>query len=194
MKLSNKVQEQTTKLSLHFKDLFIEQKIGRFIYDWIPIDAPEIIIICIGSDRSTGDSLGPIVGSLLTKRKQSRYIIYGTLENPIHALNLIDQLDKIKLRHENSFIIAVDACLGRSQSVGNINASIGALKPGLAMKKDLPEVGHLNLTGIVNVISSFGFLTLHNTRLHLVIQQAEIISRALAYSEYLFFKNERIFN
>lgn len=194
MKLSNKVQEQTTKLSLHFKDLFIEQKIGRFIYDWIPIDAPEIIIICIGSDRSTGDSLGPIVGSLLTKRKQSRFIIYGTLENPIHALNLIDQLDKIKLRHENSFIIAVDACLGRSQSVGNINASIGALKPGLAMRKDLPKVGHLNLTGIVNVISSFGFLTLHNTRLHLVIQQAEIISRALAYSEYLFFKNERISN
>ena len=181
-------------MSLYFKDLFIEQKIGRFIYDWIPIDAPEIIIICIGSDRSTGDSLGPIVGSLLTKRKQSRFIIYGTLENPIHALNLIDQLDKIKLRHENSFIIAVDACLGRSQSVGNINASIGALKPGLAMEKDLPEVGHLNLTGIVNVISSFGFLPLHNTRLYLVIQQAEIISRALAYSEYLFFKNERIFN
>lgn len=194
MKLTDHTQEQITKLSMHFKDLFIEQKIGRFIYDWIPIEASEIIIICIGSDRSTGDSLGPIVGTLLAKRKQSRFIIYGTLEKPIHALNLVDQLDKIKLRHVNAFIIAIDACLGRSRSVGHINASIGALKPGLAMKKDLPEVGHLNLTGIVNVISSFDFLTLHNTRLHLVMQQAEIISRAIAYSEYLFFKNERISN
>lgn len=194
MKLSNQTQEQTTKLSLHFKDLFIEQKLGRFIYDWIPIDAPEIIIICIGSDRSTGDSLGPIVGSLLAKRKQSRFTIYGTLENPIHALNLVDQLDIIKLRHSNAFIIAIDACLGRSRSVGHINASTGALKPGLAMKKDLPEVGHLNITGMVNVISSFDFLTLHNTRLHLVIQESEIISRALAYFEYLFSENERLSN
>jgi len=192
MKLSSPTYHQMNKLSLNYRELFVEQKIGRFIYQSLPDPVAELIVICIGSDRSTGDALGPIVGSLLTKRSHSRFFVYGTLEKPIHALNLVSQLDYIKQKHKNRFIIAIDACLGRSQSIGKITASTGPLKPGLAMNKKLPEVGDLNITGIVNVSSSMGYLTLQNTRLHLVTQQAKVISRALSYSEYLLTESKQI--
>ena len=192
MKLSSPTYQQINKLSLNYQELFVEQKIGRFIYQLFPDRVTDLIVICIGSDRSTGDALGPIVGSLLSKRSHSQFYVYGTLEKPIHALNLVDQLEYIKRNHKSRFIIAIDACLGRSQSIGKITASTGPLKPGLAMNKKLPEVGDLNITGIVNVSSSMGYLTLQNTRLHLVTQQAKVISRALSYSEYLLTESKQI--
>ncbi|WP_440897382.1 spore protease YyaC [Amphibacillus sp. Q70] len=187
MKLTNQAQSRPTKLSLYYEEQFVSQKIGHFIFQWLPNQLTDIVIVCVGSDRSTGDALGPITGSLLTKRKQSNYSVYGTLKNPVHALNLKKQLRQIKQQHPNAFVIAIDACLGKASSIGHIKASIGALKPGLALKKELPEVGHLHLTGIVNATSPVDFLTLQNTRLHIVIEQAEIISRALFYSEHLYF-------
>ena len=39
----------------------------------------ETIILCVGSDRSTGDSLGPIVGYKLKKHMQGNFYVYGDL-------------------------------------------------------------------------------------------------------------------
>src|SRR5699024_5755721 len=143
-------QTHKTRLSLNYKEPFVYQKIGLFIFEWMPYHSEEIVIVCIGSDRATGDALGPLTGSMLIKHKHSKYSVYGTLEEPIHALNLKQQIKQIKKQHPNAFIIAIDACLGRASSVGHITASIGALKPGLALKKDLPKVGDFHVTGIVN--------------------------------------------
>ena len=51
-----------------------------------------IIFVCIGTDRSTGDSLGPLVGYKLKYLSKNNIYIYGTLENPIHAKNMVDSL------------------------------------------------------------------------------------------------------
>lgn len=183
-----------TRLSLNYKEPYTHQKIGQFLFNWLPKNNTEIIFICVGSDRSTGDALGPITGSILSKRKRSKFKVFGTLESPIHALNLTKELAKIKKKHPESFIIGVDACLGKVKSIGNINAAVGPLKPGLAMKKQLPEVGQFHLTGIVNSSSSIDFLTIQNTRLQIVIKQAEIISRAISYAEYLLTDKIKSFN
>ena len=55
-----------------------------------------IVFVCIGTDRSTGDSLGPLIGTLLVEKNIHPFHIYGSLENPIHALNLADKLSEIK--------------------------------------------------------------------------------------------------
>ena len=51
----------------------------------------DIVLVCIGSDRATGDCLGPIVGHKLARfcstHKNSLHL-FGTLEQPIHAKNL----------------------------------------------------------------------------------------------------------
>ena len=44
------------------------------------------IFVCVGTDRIIGDSLGPIVGSLLQDRIPNK--VYGTVEYPVHALNV----------------------------------------------------------------------------------------------------------
>ena len=48
------------------------------------IDRPwkEIIILCIGSDRITGDSLGPLIGYQLSPYCSRIFHVYGTLDEP----------------------------------------------------------------------------------------------------------------
>ena len=46
----------------------------------------EILFLCIGTDRSTGDSLGPLVGHSLSRFTLPHARVYGTLDRPVHAL------------------------------------------------------------------------------------------------------------
>lgn len=82
--------------------------------------AQEIVVVCIGTDRSTGDCLGPLVGTSLSKHRNPYYHLYGTLDEPVHAMNLEDTLQQINHKFVNPFIIGIDACLGQSSSVGSI--------------------------------------------------------------------------
>lgn len=143
------------------------------------VSSRPIVFVCIGTDRSTGDSLGPLVGTLLEEKRQSSFFVYGTLENPVHAVNLAEKLDEIKKRHFNPFIIGIDACLGRLKSVGVIQVGEGAVKPGAGVNKELPEVGHMHITGIVNVSGFMEFFVLQNTRLHLVMNMAKTIANGI---------------
>ncbi|MBP2034003.1 putative sporulation protein YyaC [Clostridium algifaecis] len=141
-----------------------------------------IIILCIGTDRSTGDSLGPLVGDKLKFLVRDRIHIYGNLKTPVHAKNLTEVINEINLKYENNYIIAIDACLGKLQNVGKIMIEKKPLHPGSAVNKSLPTVGDLSITGIVNISGTMEFMVLQNTRLFIVMQLAEIISRGLYHS------------
>ena len=138
-----------------------------------------IIIMCIGTDRSTGDSLGPLVGTMLEQKGALPFYVYGTLKDPIHAVNLEEKIKDIQQQHKHSFIIAVDACLGRVKNIGMVTVEKGSLKPGAAVNKNLPSVGDAHITGIVNVSGFMEFLVLQNTRLHLVMNMAETIATSI---------------
>jgi putative sporulation protein YyaC len=156
------------------------EKISHNLLSYIPDTYPEsIVVACIGTDRSTGDSLGPLVGTLLSEKSTSPFFVYGTLEDPIHAINLHEKLEEIKSKHNNAFIIAVDACLGKIKSVGHVQIGEGPLKPGAGVNKELPEVGNIHITGIVNVSGFMEFLVLQNTRLNLVLKMAKIIADSI---------------
>ncbi|WP_124728579.1 spore protease YyaC [Staphylospora marina] len=139
----------------------------------------ELICVCIGTDRSTGDSLGPLVGSFLSRHPRPRFRVYGTLDEPVHALNLSSTLETIRERHPDALVIAVDACLGQSRSVGWIQVGPGPVKPGAGVNKQLPEVGDIHITGIVNVSGFMEYFVLQNTRLSLVMNMAEVIASAI---------------
>ncbi|MGV3026657.1 spore protease YyaC [Clostridium thermobutyricum] len=148
----------------------------------------QLIILCIGTDRCTGDSLGPISGYKLKKYNLNNFFVYGTLENPIHAKNLSDYIIKINSTFKNPFIIAVDASLGKISNIGNINLKNTPLSPGLALNKDLPKVGDLSLTGIVNISGNFEFLVLQNTRLYTVMLLSNTIFKSFVYADKLLSK------
>lgn len=138
-----------------------------------------IIFLCIGSDRSTGDSLGPLVGYKLKFLARKNFYIYGSLESPIHSKNLNIIMDRINENFENPFIIGIDACLGSFQNIGKIFIDKKPLLPGLAVNKDLPPIGEMSITGIVNISGNFEFMVLQNTRLYTVMSLSDSISNGI---------------
>lgn len=76
----------------------------------------DLVFLCIGTDRVTGDCLGPYVGHRLSSFCFPGIYVYGTLVQPVHALNLCDTRKEILSRHPDSLIIAVDASLGQKST------------------------------------------------------------------------------
>lgn len=155
----------------------LSHKVEQFLVD-LPQDR-RIIVVCVGTDRSTGDSLGPLVGTALAKEGSAHFDLYGTLEEPVHAMNLSDTLLKILRTTRQPYVIAVDACLGQVSSVGCIQVGSGPVRPGAGVNKELPPVGDMHMTGIVNVGGFMEYFVLQNTRLNLVVKMSEIIAQSI---------------
>ncbi len=137
------------------------------------------VFVCIGSDRVTGDSLGPLVGTKLQYAHGFSLPVYGTLEFPIHALNLKDAMRSIKHFHPHNPIIAIDASLGTRRHQHYITVSSGSLCPGSGVNKELMEVGDISITGIINTTGEFAQLILQTTRLSAVMSLADCICEGI---------------
>ena len=137
-----------------------------------------IVILCIGTDRATGDCLGPLVGDYL-KSTIPDLPVFGTLSHPVHALNLEETISKIYKMHKKPFIIAVDASLGIPEHIGYATLNPSPLIPGKGVNKKLPAIGNLSITGIVNVAGFPNSVLLQSTRLHTVVTLASCIGNAL---------------
>lgn len=147
----------------------------------------ELVFLCIGSDRMTGDCLGPYVGQALSHHAIPHVFVYGTLFHPVHALNLKKASCFIKEHHPHSLVIAIDASLGEKKHLGYVTIANGALHPGAGVQKELPPVGDIHITGIVNIAGLLEQLTLQTTRLSSVISLADTITQgilSLIPSEY----------
>ncbi len=146
-----------------------------------------LLFLCVGTDRSTGDSLGPLVGTFLEWVSGERVKVLGTLDSPVHASNLEDIVGEIGRSKTAQLVVAVDACLGRLENVGTITIGRGALKPGVGVNKTLPPVGQIYVTGTVNVGGFMEYFVLQNTRLSLVMNLANTIAAGLSggYFRYL---------
>ncbi|HHV08356.1 MAG TPA: spore protease YyaC [Firmicutes bacterium] len=170
-------------LRVSVDDALAAQKLGHSLWHDIRHLAPashRLVALCIGSDRSTGDALGPLTGSFLEELACPQLKVMGTLAQPVHATNLENMMASLQTEPGKPCVIAIDACLGRLESVGKIALSAGALNPGAGVNKELPPVGDYNIVGIVNVSGFMEHLVLQNTRLHLVYRMANIIADAIA--------------
>lgn len=139
----------------------------------------EIVFLCIGTDRSTGDSLGPLIGYKLKKKGIRNARIMGTLDHPVHAMNLETCMERLLTSFPNALVVAVDASVGNAEHVGFITLGRGPLKPGLGVKKELEAVGDIFITGIVGSSRSGDPLMLQSIRLSIVMRLADCISRSI---------------
>lgn len=180
MSLLSILSEQQ-KVKAYYNDKLATRQLEKKLEEFFSASRHrQTIILCIGTDRSTGDSLGPLTGSYLNRLGIPQLTILGTLEEPVHATNLKENLDYIRNSFVNPYIVAIDACLGKLDSVGHITLAAGPLKPGAGVHKDLPTVGEAHLTGIVNVGGFMEYMVLQNTRLSLVWNMAESIGNLLS--------------
>lgn len=167
----------------HLDDRDAVPRLGRFLrleIERLALDGRATpVVLCIGSDRSTGDSLGPLVGSFLLERGVARAQVCGDLAAPVHASNLRRVWLELRETRPRPAVVAVDACLGRQESVGTLTAGLGPLRPGAGVNKDLPPVGDVYLTGTVNVSGFMEYFVLQNTRLSLVVAMARRMTQTV---------------
>lgn len=107
------------------------------------------VILCIGTTKVIGDSLGPKVGDRLVKDYNVNAYVYGRTESPVNGINYLTYVAHIKKHHKNSIIIAVDACLGVSKDVGRIKLVMSGLQAGAALNKNLDRIGDIGILGVV---------------------------------------------
>lgn len=139
------------------------------------------VVVCIGTDRAIGDALGPLVGTML-KNSDFKYPVYGTLDNPIHALNIYESIEEIKNTHPNGSFLAIDACLGSKSNIGNIQIRKGPILPGKGVGKKLPQIGNYSIVGIVDKVDENNRFSFNNVRLSFILELAETVALSLLLS------------
>jgi putative sporulation protein YyaC len=168
-------------LRVPYTDPTATTQLAARLSDFLEEVPPErrIAVVCVGTDRSTGDSLGPLAGSTLSKFHSSSFDLFGTLEKPVHARNLDETLEQIHDTIRDPYIIGIDSCLGKSASVGCIQVGEGPVRPGSGVYKELTPVGDIHISGVVNVGGLMEYLVLQSTRLHLVMSMADMIAYSI---------------
>lgn len=147
------------------------------------------VILCIGSDRITGDCLGPLCGHLLVNVYNAPCYVYGTLDLPVTAKNLENALEFIKVRHPGQKIWAVDACVGEPKDIGFIKVGSG-LYPGSFLGHPLPRSGNLGITACVASNKDNDFQT---ARLGSVYKLADTIAQAIDKSLRIHISLQKIY-
>lgn len=137
----------------------------------------EPVFLCIGSEQHILDCFGPLIGTMVLE-KAPDILLYGTLDMPLHAKNLVQKIEEIKNNHPEIITIAIDAAVGLEEDIGLIKFRTAPLLPGKALSKRLPAVGDLSITGIVtkkDLIKGSSF----KGSLYHVYNMAKIVSQAI---------------
>lgn len=132
----------------HYAELDIKTQLVATLTNCLAESELEPLFIFIGSDRHILDCLGPLAGSMLLGQCPEM-LIYGSLDSPLHAKNLVRELELIKAAYPGHLQVAIDASLGKKDDLGTIKIRQGALIPGKALSRRLPPVGDIAITGIV---------------------------------------------
>jgi putative sporulation protein YyaC len=177
------VHPNTTLCRVFYRDANAAEVLAQALIQSVQPHIPqrELVVLSIGTDRSTGDALGPLVGTHLEQLNPAGLRIYGTLDEPVHAMNLKETIERIRQEHPHAYILSVDACLGQYKHIGMICLQEGSLRPGAGVNKRLPEVGDLSFTCVVNAGGFMEYFVLQNTRLAYVMKMAQV----MAYSIHL---------
>mgnify|MGYP004470691833 FL=1 len=170
--------EEKEKFISDFRNLIYEERKKRGYL--------ELVFICIGTDRMTGDCFGPIVGSKLKELLENYNIfninIYGSLEENICYTNIENVIEIIKNRHPNACIIVIDAALSKKENIGKVFVSREKTMLGKGLNKNKIEIGDLSIKAVVgknNKIPYYNFTVLQNVSLNVVIRMASMVAEGI---------------
>lgn len=169
------------KVKVNYQTPLAYYEISNFLKDYMTKDS---IIVCIGTDKCIGDALGPLVGTLL-EDSHFPLPVFGTLSSPVHALNLDKRIREILHEYPNSCIVAIDACLGDENAIGEIHTRDEPIHPGKGVGKKLQSVGTVSIIGIVDSSESIELFTNRPIRLNLIMDMAKTIKDGIMHAFYL---------
>lgn len=104
-----------------------------------------IVFICIGSNKVTGDCLGPLVGSYL--KSMYKATVYGDMENPINYQNAEKIMKKVENNNGESLKVVIDSALGKN--IGDIIIDDGKVEIGKGLNKNKNIYGDISIKVVV---------------------------------------------
>lgn len=151
----------------------IAHALSQMFFNQLPV------IICVGTDASIGDALGPIVGTILLE-KQLPCIVYGSLDKPVTAKEIATIKEFVENVHKRSYVLVVDAAVGKFEDVGTIKVFDKPIKPGLGANKKLPELGDASIIGIIGEKAMGGEGVLFKSRIGTIYRYASVIASGIS--------------
>lgn len=150
-------------------------------------DFSSVIFLCIGTDRITGDSFGPLVGYHLKKLYKtfggySNVKVTGDLEYQISNQNIAEELKRIYRDFERPLIIVIDSALSKKENVGTIIVEENGMFIGSAIQKEKRVIGDISIKGVVSKnlkMPKYNFHMLSNIPLGLIMNMADITSKGI---------------
>ncbi len=141
-----------------------------------------LVFLCVGTDRITGDALGPIVGYKLKKifNNTKNVAIIGDLEKIVCNCNIDFWVKYIRENFANPFIISIDSAFSnKDENIGEILVTEGGIQLGKGLKKDGYFIGDMSIKGIV--AKDFGnsrknFKLLQNIHLKDIMEMADVVA------------------
>lgn len=141
--------------------------------------------VCIGTIKNKIDMLAPCIGSIL---KEKGFMVIGTEDDNVHGLNIVKKVKPLADLDKDIYqIIAIDASLGDQFVV----VKKEPIKPGTALRKDMPEIGEAHIK--VNINYKYNYHEQINMLLDdhvLYEQQTRNISKKIAEEIFHFYTTE----
>ena len=161
-----------------------EKRLALDIASFVLDKKKQPIILCVGSDKVVGDTLGVLVGELLKNNPAFKGRVYGDLKEPITRLNILKTIEKIRTVHKDNPIIVVDAVLGSEEEVGCVKTHKNGIFAGGQFGKG-HMVGDYSILGVVccKGVSALSFLG--SVRLKIVVELSKKIASSIEYSSQL---------
>src|SRR5699024_1221804 len=88
MNLKKRTALKKEHLRMLHTDPYLFETMSEKIVSWFPTIPREYVVVCVGPDRSRGDSLGRRTGTLFAGKRRKQMPLYGRLHEPVHATNL----------------------------------------------------------------------------------------------------------
>ena len=141
----------------------------------------KLIFLCIGTDRITGDSFGPLVGYKLKNLfyGNENIKVIGDLANIVNLYNINAIINKIYSEHEKPFLIAIDAAVSNKTKIGRIVVSNS--KMNIAGNKKIC-VGDISIKGVVSKDLGnlrYNLPLLQNVPLNLIMDMADCVVQGI---------------
>lgn len=123
-----------------------------------------IIFICIGDSHIVGDSLGPLIGSIILSNKESiektynlKISVIGSIFEPLTYGNIETKLLEFyknfnqvcNNKKEKTTIIIIDSALGSKQNIGSVAISSKYINAGAGMNRGQLLQGDIAIKGVV---------------------------------------------
>lgn len=167
----------------HYTDPGAARQLIEGFHTGLDLADKDPLFLCIGSDRHILDCFAPLIGTMLTDMVPG-ICLYGTLDKPLHAKNMIKELHEIQKIYPNRLEIAIDASLGLNTDIGYIKLKDDSLIPGKAFAKNLPPIGQISFIGIVGArIDRYSVSSINSGSLahvyHMAVLAAEVIAQWL---------------